>query len=105
VGATFGLLLLVMISFWLRLQILTALAAVFQLATLLLLGSLGGNLLSILIPFRIEAGSMKPTKMPALAMLVMLLCNLLFPVVMLPVFVPPLLEWFWQLAGWPSWSR
>jgi hypothetical protein len=101
VGATFGLLPLVIVSFWLRLPILTAVAAVFQLATLLLLGSLAGNLLSILVPFRIQAGSMKPTKMPALAMLAMVFCQFLFPVVMLPVFVPALLELLWQLAGWP----
>lgn len=103
VGATFGLLLLATISIWLRLPLLAAVAAVFQLATLLLLGSLTGNLLSILVPFRVEAGSLKPTKMPAMAMMVMMLCNLLFPVVMVPVFVPALLEWLWQLAGWPVW--
>jgi hypothetical protein len=102
VGGLFGLLLLAMISFWLRLPGLISVAAAFQLATLLLLGSLGGNLLSILVPFRIEAGSMKPTKMPALAMLAMVVCQLLFPVVMLPVFVPPLLEWLWVKAGWPA---
>jgi hypothetical protein len=101
VGATFGLLLLAMISFWLRLPILAAVAAVFQLVTLLLLGSLAGNLLSILVPFHIAAGSMKPTKMPALAMLTMVLFQLLFPMVMVPVFVPPLLELLWRLAGWP----
>ncbi|MEI2723371.1 MAG: hypothetical protein V9H26_07455 [Verrucomicrobiota bacterium] len=103
VGATFGLLLLTTISIWLRLPPSAALAAVFQLATLLLVGSLAGNLLSILVPFRIAAGSMKPTKMPALAMLTMVLCQFLFPMVMVPVFVPPLLEWLWQLAGWPVW--
>lgn len=101
VGATFGLLVLAMISFWLRLPILATVAAVFQLVTLLLLGSLAGNLLSILVPFHIAAGSMKPTKMPALAMLTMVMFQLLFPVVMVPVFVPPLLELLWQLAGWP----
>jgi len=101
VGASFGLLALTMFSFWLRLPILVAVAAVFQLATLLLLGSLAGNLLSILVPFHIAAGSMKPTKMPALAMLTMVLFQFLFPVVMLPVFVPALLELLWQLAGWP----
>jgi len=101
VGVTFELLVLAMISFWLRLPILAAVAAVFQLVTLLLLGSLAGNLLSILVPFHVAAGSMKPTKMPALAMLTMVLFQLLFPVVMVPVFVPPLLELLWQLAGWP----
>jgi hypothetical protein len=101
VGATFGLLLLAMISFWLRLPILGAVAAIFQLVTLLLLGSLAGNLLSILVPFHIAAGSMKPTKMPALAMLTMAVFHLLFPVAIVPVFVPPLLELLWRLAGWP----
>jgi len=102
VGGTFGLLVLVMTSFWLRLPILTALAAGFQLATILLLGSLAGNLLSILVPFRIQSGSMKPTKMPALAIVTMVVFQMLFPLVMLPVFVPPFLEWLWQLAGWPG---
>jgi len=101
VGGLFGLFLLVAISFWLRLPLVAAVAAAFQLAALLLLGSLGGNLLSILVPFRVEAGSMKPTKMPALAMLTMVLCQLLFPVVMLPVFVPPLLELLWLKVGGP----
>jgi ABC-2 type transport system permease protein len=101
VGAAFGLFLLIAMSIWLRLPLSAALAAVFQLASLLLLGSMSGNLLSILVPFRIAAGSLKPTKMPALAMLTMILCQLLFPVLMFPVFVPPLLEWLWQLAGWP----
>jgi hypothetical protein len=92
---------LTIFAFWLRLPLLAAVAAVFQLATLLLLGSLGGNLLSILVPFRIQAGSMKPTKMPALALVILVLCQLLFPLVMLPVFVPALLEWLWRLAGGP----
>ena len=101
VGATSCLLLLTMMSFWLRLPMLAVVAAVFQLATLLLIGSLAGNLLSILVPFHIASGSMKPTKLPARAMLTMVLFQLLFPVVMVPVFAPPLLEWLWQLAGWP----
>jgi hypothetical protein len=45
---------------------------------------------------------MKPTKMPAMAMLVMVLFQLLFPLALVPVFVPPLLELLWQLAGWPA---
>ena len=102
VGALFGLLLLLILTIWLRLPPLIALAGLFQLATLLLLGSVGGNLLSILVPFRIEPGSMKPTKMPALAMLMMVLCQMLFPLVLAPLFVPPLAEWLWQRAGWPG---
>jgi ABC-2 type transport system permease protein len=102
VGATSGLLVLAILSFWMRLPIQAAVAAVFQLTALLLLGSMAGNLLSILVPFRIQAGTLKPTKMPALAVLTMVVCQLLFPVVMVPVFVPALLEWLWRLAGWPA---
>jgi ABC-2 type transport system permease protein len=99
VGGSFGLLLLGLMVFWLNISLMIAAAALLQLATLLLLASLAGNLLSILVPFRIELGSMKPTKMPALAMVVMVLCQFLFPVITLPVCVPPLAEYLWLRVG------
>jgi hypothetical protein len=96
------LVLLVVQSFWLKLSVVNALAGFFQLITLLLFGSLGGNLLSIFVPFRVQSGSLKPTKMPALATITMVVCQMLFPVIMLPVFAPPLLELLWRYAGWPA---
>jgi len=101
-GAGFGVVLLTFISVRLRLSLLILVAVLLQLFALLVLAALVGNLLSILVPYRIQPGSMKPTKMPGLAMLLMVLCHLLFPVAMLPVFVPPLAELVWQKAGWPS---
>jgi len=98
----FGLMLLTLISVWLRPPPLVLVAALLQLAALVLLAGLVGNLLSILVPYRIQPGSMKPTKMPGLAMLVMVLCHLLFPVAMMPVFVAPLAELLWRKAGWPN---
>jgi hypothetical protein len=102
VGATFGAILLTLTSVWLHLPLLVFVAALFQLAAMLLIGGLAGNLLSILVPYRIQPGSMKPTKMPGLAMLVMFLCQMLFPAAMAPAFVPPLAELLWRLAGWPD---
>jgi len=102
IGGLFGLILLVALSWWLRLPVSTVLATGFQLVTLLLLGSLTGNLLSIIVPFKIQAGSLKRTKMPALPTLVMALCHLLFPLTLAPVFVPPALERLWQFADWPA---
>jgi ABC-2 type transport system permease protein len=102
VGATFGAILLTLSSVWLHLPWLVFTAALFQLAALLLLAGLAGNVLSILVPYRIQPGSMKPTKMPGLAMLVMILCQMLFPVAMAPAFAPPLAELLWRLAGWPG---
>jgi hypothetical protein len=99
VGAVFGLLLLLLVSVGLRLTPLVAAAALFQLVALLLLAGLIGNVLSILVPYRIQAGSMKPTKMPALAMLTVMACHLCFPIALAPVFIPPLAGLLWQEAG------
>jgi hypothetical protein len=101
-SALFGILLLTLTAVRLQLSLLDVIATLFQLVALLLIAGLGGNLLSILVPYRIQPGSMKPTKMPGLAMLMMFLCQLLFPAVMAPVFVPPLAGLLWRLAGWPD---
>jgi hypothetical protein len=100
-SAISALLLLAVVSIALHLSPVVFLASVFQLATGLLVGGLGGNLLSILVPYRIQAGSMKPTKMPGLSMLVLVLCQMLFPIVMTPAFLPPLTGWLWERAGGP----
>jgi hypothetical protein len=98
----FGVVLIVLVSVRLHLPPSDILGTLFQLATLLLLATLLGNLLSILTPYRIQAGSMKPTKMPALATLVLLLSHMLFPLVMAPVLIAPLAEMLWRQAGWPA---
>ena len=102
VAAVFGILLLTLVTVILHLPALIVLAALCQLTAMLLLAALAGNLLSILVPYRIQPGSMKPTKMPALAMLVMILCQMIFPLAIAPAFVPPLAEFVWIKAGWPA---
>jgi ABC-type multidrug transport system permease subunit len=102
VGCGFGGLLLGLVAAWLHLPPLVAAAAVLQLLTLLLIASLAGNLLSILVPFRIQPGTMKPTKMPGLAMFVMFLCQMLLPLALAPVFAAPALGWLWEQAGLPA---
>jgi ABC-type multidrug transport system permease subunit len=102
VGAGFGGLLLVLIALRLHLSPLVMAAALLQLAALLLLAGLVGNVLSIMVPYRIQQGTMKPTKMPGLAILTLMVCQLFFPVAMAPVFVPPLAEFVWRRIGWPD---
>jgi hypothetical protein len=102
VCAIFGIFLLTLATVWLHLPGLVFVATLLQFAAMLLLAGLAGNLLSILVPYRIQSGSMKPTKMPGLVMLVMMLCQMLFPIAMAPAFAPPLAEKLWQLAGWPE---
>ena len=66
VGGGFGLVLLLAVVYWLRLPLADAAAALVQLGIVLALGSLAGNLLSILMPFRIEPGSiLRPGSAPA----------------------------------------
>jgi hypothetical protein len=100
-GAMSAMALLVIVSVFLHLPPIVFLATIFQLVAGLLLAALGGNLLSILLPYRIQAGSMKPTKMPGLAMLMMVFCQLMFPLGTSPVFLAPLIGFLWQRAGGP----
>ena len=102
VCAGFGTILLSLSTIWLHLPLLVFAAALFQLAAMLLLAGMAGNILSILVPFRIQSGSLKPTKLPGLAMLVTILCQMLFPLAMTPAFAPPLAELLWRMAGWPD---
>jgi hypothetical protein len=66
------------------------------------MAGLVGNLLSILAPYRIQPGTLKPTKMPGLAMLVLVFCQLFFPAAMFPVFLGPLLELIWRKSDLPD---
>lgn len=102
IAAAFGVLLITLTTVRLHLPPLTVLATLFQLASLLLMAGLAGNLLSILMPYRIQPGTMKPTKMPGLAMVVLMFCQFLFPVAMSPVFAGPLLQMLWRRSDLPD---
>jgi hypothetical protein len=101
-AAAYSALLIALVTARLHLLPLTVLATLFQLASVLLITGIGGNLLSILMPYRIQPGSMKPTKMPGLAMVVLIFCQMLFPMAMLPVFAGPSLEWLWRRSDLPD---
>lgn len=94
-------LLLVVLTIWLRLSPLVFLATMCQLVIGLCLWAIGGNLLSILVPYRIQPGSMRPTKMPALAMVMLVVSQMAMPLAMSPAFFPPLIGWLSERAGGP----
>ncbi|MCX7009252.1 MAG: hypothetical protein NTY53_18740 [Kiritimatiellaeota bacterium] len=50
-----------------------------------------GNLLSILAPYRIAAGSLKPTNAKASSQFLLVVVGMFMPLLLLPLFVPPLL--------------
>ena len=53
--------------------------------------SAAGNLISILAPHRVAAGSLKPTKTKATTVFLMMFVNMLFPVAMFPIVIPAIL--------------
>ncbi|MBN2180283.1 MAG: hypothetical protein JW715_00105 [Sedimentisphaerales bacterium] len=86
-----GLVLIIIVMFAVRLPVIMFFAGVLQLATAFLLFSMLGNLTSVLVPYRVAAGSMKPTKTTTLTMVLIILSHMLFPIIMLPVFSAPAL--------------
>ena len=97
-----GLVFLLLTSIWLQLPVSTALAGFFQVATMSIIVSIYGNLLSICLPYRIQPGSLKPTKVPGGIVLVFALCQFLLPIAIFPVFVPPLAELLCRHLGYAA---
>ncbi len=95
-----GLVLLVVAEFAGRLTLLMFLAGALQLVAAFLLLSMVGNLASVLVPYRIAPGSMKPTKTTTLTTVFIILSHMLFPMVMLPVFLVPLVGLLVSGLGW-----
>ena len=98
-AAASAVILVVVITVWLRLSPLVFLASLLQLAVGVLGASIAGNLMSILVPYRIQPGSMKPTKMPGLAMLLLVVSQLSLPLALTPAFLPPLAGYVLERVG------
>ncbi|HWY76162.1 MAG TPA: hypothetical protein VN281_11130 [Verrucomicrobiae bacterium] len=85
-----------------RLSPFLILAGCLDLVAMFLLLAIAGNYFSIMVPWRISAGTMKPAKPSALTIIVMLLAHFLFPLTTLPIFLVSglaLVADAW--VGWP----
>ena len=102
VAAIAAVVLVTALAVWLRLSPLAYLATLLQLVVALLCAAMAGNVMSILVPYRIQPGSMKPTKMPALATIVFIVCQMSLPVALTPTFLPPLAGYLAERAGYAS---
>jgi len=91
---------LVAVAVLTKLSLLVALATLLQFVAAFLMYCTLGNLASILVPFRIAAGSLKPTKQSWQAILGTLLVFFTFPVVITPVFIPAALGLAADRLGW-----
>jgi ABC-type transport system involved in cytochrome c biogenesis permease component len=87
IATVVGLVLLALVTIAMHLPAMVVLAAVLQLLAAFGLLSMMGNLFSVLVPFRVAPGSMKPTKTRMTTPLLILFSHLLFPVAMIPIFL------------------
>ncbi|MHC4084663.1 MAG: hypothetical protein ACYSWZ_10025 [Planctomycetota bacterium] len=95
-----GLTLIVLVKFALRIPFIYVLAAGMQLVAAFLLLSILGNLLSVLVPYRIAPGSLKPTKSSTKTNFLIFVSRLLFPMAMVPIFFVPVLGLLFSSLGW-----
>ncbi len=79
----------------------SCLAGLIQLPSLYLIVCILGNVCSIGVPFRVNPGSMKPTKQSAGTMLLLAGIHLGFPLVCIPIFIPPAAELLARHFGFP----
>jgi ABC-2 type transport system permease protein len=100
VAAGIAFVLLSAVAYWLRLSPLNYAATVLQLVVAVLCAAMAGNLMSILVPYRINPGTMKPSKMPPLAMLVFILSQMLLPLALTPTFLAPLAGFLLERWGY-----
>ncbi|MHC4322754.1 MAG: ABC-2 transporter permease [Planctomycetota bacterium] len=96
IGAIF--LLIVKIGMGVSFVIITA--AGLQLLAAFLIISMAGNLISILIPYRIASGSLKPTKSSTKTNILIFLYRMFFPMIIAPIFIPPAMGLLWSKVGW-----
>lgn len=99
VAAAIGLVLLALVTIAVRPPTVVVVATILQLPAAFLLLSMMGNLLSVLVPYRVAPGSMKPTKTRMTTTILIVLSHLLFPVTLAPIFLMPLSGLLFERAG------
>ena len=102
VAALIGLIYLIILIIALQLSFIVILAVVFQLLAGFVLLSILGNLISILVPFRMAPGTLKRTKTSTMTAVMIFISRLLFPIAMVPISIPPAIGLLISHLGWLS---
>jgi ABC-2 type transport system permease protein len=97
-----GLIFLGVLTLLLRIGVLTLAASCLQLLGAFLLLSILGNFASILIPYRIAVGSLKPTKISTKTSFFIFLVHLFSPLALIPILISPGLGFLVDYLGWLS---
>jgi hypothetical protein len=61
---------------------------------------MAGNLVSVLVPYRVAPGSLKRTKSSTKTGILIFLSRMFFPMLMAPIFFPPAIGLLFSSVGW-----
>ena len=100
VAVGIGAIFLVLVKVAMGISFVIVIAAGLQLLAAFLLLSMVGNLISVLVPYRVAAGSLKPTKSSKKTGFLIFLSRLFFPMIVAPIFFPPAMGLLWSRVGW-----
>jgi ABC-2 type transport system permease protein len=100
VTAGTGAIFLLVVKIAMGIPVAIVIAAVLQLLAAFLLLSMAGNLVSVLVPYRIAAGSLKPTKTSMKTGILIFVSRMFFPMLMAPIFFPPVMGLLFSSVGW-----
>jgi ABC-2 type transport system permease protein len=99
VTAGTGAIFLLIVKIAMGISFVIVIAVVLQLLAAFLLLSMVGNLISVLVPYRIAAGSLKPTKSSTKTGILIFVSRIFFPMLMAPIFFPPAMGLLWSSVG------
>jgi len=99
-AAGIGVIFLVLVKIVMSVSFVIVIATGLQLLAAFLLLSMVGNLISVLVPYRVAAGSLKPTKSSTKTGFLIFLSRMFFPMIMAPIFFPPAMGLLWSRVGW-----
>jgi len=100
VAAGIGAIFLVFVKVAMGISLVIVIAAGLQMLAAFLLLSMVGNLISVLVPYRVAPGSLKHTKSSTKTGFLIFLSRMFFPMFMAPIFFPPAMGLLFSSVGW-----
>jgi ABC-2 type transport system permease protein len=100
VAAGIGIIFLLLVKIVMGISFVIVIAAGLQLLAAFLLLSMAGNLVSVLVPYRVAPGSLKRTKSSTKTGILIFLSRMFFPMLMAPIFFPPAIGLLFSRVGW-----
>jgi hypothetical protein len=95
-----GLTLLIIITWSKKLPLIFGVCGLLQIVTAFLLISMVANVTSVMVPYRLGHGTLKPTKTRPLATFLIILSTFSLPLILTPVILVPVVGYVLNRVGW-----